>query len=75
MTSKKFRPRAPQQTGPTRNLRTMATPPSGAQNRKGAATDHSLTYVRAFRDIDRNAERASRECVHMQHESLQHEPL
>ena len=49
MTSKKFRPRAPQQTGPTRNLRTMATPPSGAQNKKDAATDQSLTYVRAFR--------------------------
>ena len=47
MTAKKFRPRAPQQTGPTRKLRTMTTPPSGAQNRKGAATDHSLTYVRA----------------------------
>ena len=49
MTSKKFRPRAPQQTGPSRNLRTMATPPSVAQNKKGAATDKSLTYVRAFR--------------------------
>ena len=48
MTSKKFRPRAPKQTGPTRNLRTMATPPSGAQNKKGAATEQSLTYVRAF---------------------------
>ena len=49
MTSKKFQPRAPQETGPTRKLRTMATPPSGAQNRKGAATDQSLIYVRAFR--------------------------
>ena len=52
MTSNKFRPRSPQQPGPTRNLRNMATLSSGAQRRNGAATDLSLTYARAFRDID-----------------------
>ena len=29
----------------------MATPPLGAQNRKGAAVDKSLTYVRTFRTV------------------------